>query len=182
MTALVLCPGYHPAALTAAAIAGLGLHSPAPLVFPAPAQPPYSGPALCDFLRDRLAPPAAAPPVIFVGFSAGVVGAVAASWLWSQQGGRVAAAIALDGWGVPDLTLGTIPLHRLSHDAFTHWSSALLGAGGESFWAEPAVEHLALWRSPQTVSGWWQVRPGWRSRCTAAEFLLHLLHRYGYCG
>ncbi|NJO19264.1 MAG: hypothetical protein HC838_03205, partial [Spirulinaceae cyanobacterium RM2_2_10] len=98
------------------------------------------------------------------------------SQLWQQRGGRVAALIAVDGWGVPDL--GATPLYRLSHDHFTHWSSALLGAGAAGFWAEPAVEHLQLWRSPQTISGWCEWRPGWRSRSTAADFLRQLLDQY----
>ncbi|MGB3188280.1 MAG: hypothetical protein WBB43_02490, partial [Limnoraphis sp.] len=65
----------------------------------------------------------------------------------------VKALIALDGWGVP--LGGNFPIYRISHDRFTHWSSALLGGGVESFYADPPVEHLDLWSSPQTARGWW---------------------------
>jgi hypothetical protein len=75
-------------------------------------------------------------PLLLIGFSAGVVGAIAAANLWQGQGRRVAAVIAVDGWGVPQV--GDFPLHRVSHDYFTHWSSAVLGAGADSFYADPA--------------------------------------------
>ncbi|UBF26093.1 hypothetical protein K9N68_31945 [Kovacikia minuta CCNUW1] len=91
-------------------------------------------------------------PLVFIGFSAGVVGAIAAAWGWQLLGGAVQAFIAVDGWGVP--LGGTFPIYRISHDSFTHWSSALLGAGETSFYADPAVDHLVLWRSPQAVKGW----------------------------
>ncbi|MCU0568633.1 MAG: hypothetical protein MUF49_18805 [Oculatellaceae cyanobacterium Prado106] len=91
-------------------------------------------------------------PLFFVGFSAGVVGAIGAARLWHQWGGQVQGLAAFDGWGVP--LWGDFPIYRISHDAFTHWSSALLGAGQASFYAEPPVSHLALWRSPETVQGW----------------------------
>ena len=177
MVALVLCPGYHPPAFTAAFAQGLGLEPQGWLASPAPQLPPYSGAALCEFLRDRLGPPPQAPPLFLIAFSAGVVGAMTGRWLWQRQGGRVVALAALDGWGVPDLGLG--PLHRLSHDWLTHWSSALLGPGGVSFWAAPAVAHADLWRSPQTVTGWCQERPGWRSPTTAAAFLRDRVTQYG---
>ncbi|NJK99545.1 MAG: hypothetical protein HC910_02895 [Spirulinaceae cyanobacterium SM2_1_0] len=176
MVALVLCSGYHPAAFTGEFVRGLGLAPQRLMIFPTEEQSPHSGSALYDCLCDRLALPAQAPPLLFIAFSAGVVAAVAGSQLWQQRGGRVAALIAVDGWGVPDL--GATPLYRLSHDHFTHWSSALLGAGAAGFWAEPAVEHLQLWRSPQTISGWCEWRPGWRSRSTAADFLRQLLDQY----
>ncbi|NES72229.1 MAG: hypothetical protein F6K24_47060, partial [Okeania sp. SIO2D1] len=48
-----------------------------------------------------------------------------------------------------------------------------------SFYAEPAVTHLELWRSPATTQGWWTSHPGLRSRCSAAEFLIMLCQDYG---
>lgn len=118
-------------------------------------------------------------PVLFIGFSAGVVGAIGAAWSWQFLGGRVKAFIALDGWGVP--LWGDFPIHRLSHDRFTHWSSAMLGSGADNFYAEPPVEHLDLWRSPQNSLGWWVnsnkgAQPS--SYLSAAEFLIMLLNRY----
>ncbi|NJK53546.1 MAG: hypothetical protein HC936_13370 [Leptolyngbyaceae cyanobacterium SU_3_3] len=59
----------------------------------------------------------------------------------------------MDGWGVP--LGGDFPIYRVSHDRFTHWSSAWWVAGLDSFYADPAVAHLDLWRSPQTVQGRW---------------------------
>lgn len=85
------------------------------------------------------------------------------------------ALIAVDGWGVP--LSGNFPIHRLSHDYFTHWSSALLGSGDDSFYSDPAVEHLAIWRSPHTCQGWW-VQGGKRTFTTAAQFINELGQRY----
>ncbi|MHC0062442.1 hypothetical protein ACWATR_05875 [Nostoc sp. UIC 10890] len=119
-------------------------------------------------------------PVIFISFSAGVVGAIGAAHLWQLLGGRVKAFIAIDGWGVP--LQGNFPIHRMSHDYFTHWSSCLLGCGQNNFYAEPAVDHLSIWKSPQNVQGWWVdssigISPP-KGRLTAAEFLLMLLKHY----
>lgn len=151
-----------------------------------PVQDPYASLSafhILQFLLKHHGSPSTAAPVVFIGFSAGVVGAIGAAWGWQLLGGKVKAAIAVDGWGVP--LFGNFPCHRLSHDFFTHWSSALLGSGEDSFYADPAVEHLTLWRSPQTVSGWW-VKPvvgklQSQMRLTAAEFLTMLLERYGEC-
>jgi hypothetical protein len=97
-----------------------------------------------------------ASPITALGFSAGVVGLAGALTLWQQQGGKIATCFALDGWGMP---LVGLPICRLSHDYFTHWSSLPLGAGDVNFYAEPAVDHLSLWASPEEVIGW-QVN-GW---------------------
>jgi hypothetical protein len=123
--------------------------------------------------------------LVFLSFSAGVVGAIGAARTWQRLGGDVKAFIAVDGWGVP--LRDEFPLYRVSHDLWTHWSSALLGNGEVSFYADPAVAHLDLWRSPQTTRGWqlWdEVRSPSRSSCTAqrrttaAAFLLDLLDRH----
>lgn len=119
-------------------------------------------------------------PIIFISFSAGVVGAIGAACLWQLLGGRVKAFIAIDGWGVP--LQGNFPIHRMSHDYFTHWSSCLLGSGQNNFYAQPAVDHLSMWKSPQTVQGWWVdssigIFPP-KGDLTASEFLLMLLKRY----
>jgi hypothetical protein len=115
-------------------------------------------------------------PLLFISFSAGVVGAIAAAQMWQGLGGQVRAFLALDGWGVP--LWGSFPIHRVSHDAFTHWSSALLGGGSESFYADPAVSHLDLWRAPQTARGW-QIQNTGKTATTAAEFVGCLLRWYG---
>lgn len=113
-----------------------------------------------------------ADPLVFIGFSAGVVGAIAAAWAWQRQGGTIRAFMALDGWGVP--LAGSFPIYRFSHDAFTHWSSQPLGIGQQPFYADPGVAHLDLWRSPHQVWGW-RVYPSHRVRMTAAEALCRSL-------
>jgi len=183
-------------------LAGLIQCPPSLQIFPSDRYPAYSPQHLLSFLQTgdhaelRLAPvkPSMSAavnqhgPLLFIAFSAGVVGAIAAARQWQRWGGQVKALLALDGWGVP--LYGGFPIHRLSHDHFTHWSSALLGGGPESFYAEPAVPHQELWRSPHCVQGWWvQSEPqGWLPRqpldqtrqfTTAAEAMHHWLIRYG---
>ena len=184
---VVICPGIHDEALTQGFVLGLQLllsNSSTPenseniLIFPGKEILALSGLHIVQFLREHLSDRLKSP-VIFIGFSAGVVGAIGAAWEWQLLGGNVKALIAIDGWGVP--LFGNFPIHRISHDYFTHWSSSLLGSGQDSFYADPPVDHLDLWRSPQTAQGWWvhsfmELPP---QRMTAAEFLHMLLERYG---
>jgi hypothetical protein len=107
-----------------------------------------------------------------IGFSAGVVNAIALAHYWQAQGVIIKALLALDGWGVP--LIGNFPIYRLSHDYFTHWSSCLLGSGQENFYADPPVDHLSLWSSPGRVTGW-SVRENFRQRTTALTFLSNRL-------
>lgn len=186
---IVICPGIHDSALTSAFLAGVTSQlqpyqtwRTEPLVLPTQTYPAFSSPHILSFLHDRLSltPDDATKPLalVLIGFSAGVVGAIGAAWGWQAIGGRVKALIALDGWGVP--LVGNFAIHRLSHDHFTHWSSGLLGQGRESFYADPAIEHLDLWRSPQAAWGWQistQNLPN-LVRTTAAQFLTDLLHHY----
>ncbi|KAM3109174.1 hypothetical protein [Phormidesmis sp. 146-33] len=160
---VVICPGMHSPALTENFMNGLrslqdtrqgslqaeGLHYlEQSVTFPIEKLPAYSPLHLLEFLA-----PLSGDPLLFIAFSAGVVGAIGAARLWQKRGGTVKALIALDGWGVP--LEANFPIHRASHDYFTHWSSALLGNGLDSFYADPGVGHLDLWRSPQTISGHW---------------------------
>lgn len=187
---LVICPGVHEFTLTRSFLAGLQENyvvrdfqnskvaetlgqSTDLQIFPAQELPPYSPLHVLQFLQQHCALDI---PLILIGFSAGGVGAMGAAWSWQQQGGIIKALILADGWGVP--VLGDFPVHRLSHDRFTHWSSSWLGAGETSFYAEPAVEHLDLWRSPQTAWGWC-VFENQSRRTTAAEFMKELLSHYG---
>ncbi|EAW34737.1 hypothetical protein [Lyngbya sp. PCC 8106] len=173
--AVVICPGIHDPMLTESFLSQLfgdwrsRFQSGNLFVFPTQDYPAYSGIDIFNYLCSVTQSPAPFPPangsfgqndvklpklpIIFICFSAGVVGAIAAAWMWQQAGGQVKALIALDGWGVP--LGGNFPIYRISHDRFTHWSSALLGGGVESFYADPPVEHLDLWSSPQTARGWW---------------------------
>ena len=187
---LVICPGIHDPKLTDRFLEGLSevwgdaeprqnTQTSYPVkIFPAHKHPPFSALDIFHFLCCQ---ELAGESLVFVSFSAGVVGAIGAAWMWQQIGCKVAAFIALDGWGVP--LGGTFPIHRISHDSFTHWSSAILGDGGDGFYADPPVEHLDLWREPQTVKGW-QIsqiadRIETTKPATAATFLVHLLKQYG---
>lgn len=187
---IVICPGIHKSVITESFVQELRyLLSTNPnfkdsgniLIFPAENYAALSTFHILEFLSNYFDNPQATSPLLFISFSAGVVGAIGAAWGWQFLGGEVKAFIALDGWGVP--LIGNFPIHRLSHDYFTYWSAALLGSGADSFYADPPVEHLEMWRSPQSVQGWW-VRPlieqtQVRSRLTAAEFLTMLIERYG---
>ncbi|MDX2098327.1 MAG: hypothetical protein SFW36_11170 [Leptolyngbyaceae cyanobacterium bins.59] len=184
---LVICPGVHSPALTQAFLIGLDLSASEALsprlIFPAHQQPSYSPVHLLQFLNEHLAeqswsfPKPSSVPLTFLAFSAGVVGAIGAAWAWQQQGGQVRALIAIDGWGVP--LGGNFPIHRLSHDEFTHQSSVLLGGGDlDCFYADPPVPHLELWRSPQTIQGRKTPCADLAPSLTAATFLQSLLRRY----
>ncbi len=191
----IVCPGIHDSKLTESFVeqllsqlekkAASHCQSENILIFPGRDRPVYSPLHVWQFVRDNLdgsdGPREERSPLIFIGFSAGVVGAIGAARQWQRSGGCVAAFFALDGWGVP--LYGDFPIYRLSHDYFTHWSSALLGGGiGDSFYAEPEVEHLDLWREPQTVRGWWNRPSGEglpsQTPTTAVLFLATLIERH----
>lgn len=170
---IVICPGMHSSKLTEEFVASLNRPEEEFLIFPGDRSPVYSPQHILEFLQSCTP---RSTPLIFIGFSAGVVGAIAAANRWHTQGGISRSLIAIDGWGVP--LFGNFPLHRLSHDYFTHWSSALLGSGTDSFYADPPVEHLDLWRSPQTVIGQRVSSSNHSARLTAAAFLTTLLDHY----
>lgn len=183
---VLVCPGVHDLQATQEFLQGLqGVMVPLSLnwlIFPADCYPAYSAIHVGWFLVDQLS--SLHPqdwlnqPVAIISFSAGVVAAIATAWSWRLAGGKITALIAIDGWGVP--LGGDFPIHRLSHDYFTHWSSALLGAGQDAFYAEPAVDHLNLWRSPETTQGWWlsSILQTASQPITAAGFIAALLARY----
>lgn len=190
---VVICPGMNDAGLTQSFLANAGITPQDCLIFPTDCYPAYSTVHLLNYLRHQFSNPLHANrsltsvthiPLTFLAFSAGVVAALGAAWVWRALGGQVSALIALDGWGVP--LVGDFPIYRLSHDRFTHWSSALLGMGQESFYAEPAVPHLELWRSPHTTQGYHVGSPVLpmldgqmaMTRTTAAEFVRLLLTRH----
>ncbi len=153
---ILIYPGIHPVALTERFIAALGLSNDSDdteyAVFPTDVDPPYSGFHCRQFMGEVLS--AQVPqdnPVSIIAFSAGVVGAIAAAQYWHPRGIAIAHFIAIDGWGVP--LAAEFPIYRISHDHFTHWSSALLGAGQVNFYADPAVDHLELWQAPDQAIG-----------------------------
>ncbi|QKQ75388.1 hypothetical protein [Nostoc sp. TCL240-02] len=201
---IIICPGIHEPELTESFRVGLldlvsngaiAHNPPNILVYPGKDVLVLSAFHILQFLRVSVAhrryglTDSLKSPIIFISFSAGVVGAIGAAHLWQLLGGSVKAFIAIDGWGVP--LQGNFPIHRMSHDYFTHWSSCLLGCGQNNFYAQPAVDHLSMWRclteSPsestsQAVQGCWvdssiEISPP-KGRLTAGEFLLMLLKRY----
>lgn len=183
-SAIALCPGFHPPDLTQSFcqhLDGLGLPTQKHLVFPSDRAAPYDSLAVLRFLHEHLSRDHPqdwlTTPITLIGFSAGAVAAMGAALMLEGLGGTVQTVFLLDGWGVP--IAGHFPTHRLSHDRFTHWSSTLLGAGQDSFYAEPAVDHLALWRSPHIVQGFWvKPMPTRPSPTTALDFLAHWLQYY----
>ncbi|MFB2923445.1 MULTISPECIES: hypothetical protein [Aerosakkonema] len=195
---VIICPGIHEPDLTKSFADGLlwrssgnlsnGRATENILIFPIQEYPAYSAFHILQFLGNSGIYPldgnSSPVPLVFISFSAGVVGAIGAAWMWQALTGNVKAFIALDGWGVP--LGGNFPIHRLSHDYFTHWSSAVLGTGEDNFYADPEVRHLELWRSPQTTIGWWIHsecgKSEQRKSLSAAQFLTMLLERYGEIG
>jgi hypothetical protein len=179
---IVICPGIHAPQLTQEFVQGLNETASDTYKFLIYPNHDYAvlSPHLLQFLQTQLGNPHWRSPVVFIAFSAGVVGAILAANTWQSLGGQVLALIAIDGWGVP--LFGNFPLHRLSHDYFTHWSSAMLGTGSHNFYAEPAVEHLTLWRSPQHVSGCYTKDAQTLTHLSAAEFLIMLLEQYREVG
>ncbi len=163
-----ICPGFHDARLTEQWVRSL----------PSFTQPhtftgfPADLIAVHRWLTQTIGEPANAQPLVAVGFSAGVVGMAGALGLWQQQGGKVARFFAIDGWGMP---LVGLPVCRLSHDEFTHWSSLPLGSGKVNFYADPPVDHLAMWGQSEQVVGWqvseWQSGKATGMAMTARVFL-----------
>jgi hypothetical protein len=185
---IIICPGIHEPELTESFIQGC-LHQSGKsfsnqkqvdiLIFPEQGYLTLSAFHILHFLDNRLGNKLKLP-LIFICFSAGVIGGIGAATAWQLLGGHIQAFIAIDGWGVP--LVGNFPIHRLSHDHYTHWTSAYLGMGENNFYAEPAVDHLTMWQSPQSVQGQW-VNPSVgfsppKNYLSASEFLNFLLQRY----
>ncbi|WP_017317753.1 hypothetical protein [Mastigocladopsis repens] len=185
---IIICPGIHETFLTQCFVSGWleqvvdsakSQNSANLLIYRGEGGLALSAFHILQFLHNHLHNRIESP-VVFISFSAGVVGAILAAHKWQEFGGQVKAFIAIDGWGVP--LWGNFPIHRMSHDYFTHWSSSLLGSGQNNFYADPPVNHLEMWRSPQTVEGYWvdsifgESPP--KERLSAAEFLHLLLKRY----
>jgi hypothetical protein len=157
---IVICPGIHEPSLTENFISKCLFSASESLeaekhgkilIFPGHGLLALSSLHILHFLSHGLQDDPKSP-IILISFSAGVLGAMGAACAWQILGGKIKAFIAIDGWGVP--LWGDFPIHRLSHDYFTHWSSSLLGGGHRNFYAEPPVEHLSMWRWPELVKGW----------------------------
>jgi hypothetical protein len=168
---IIICPGFHSPQLTEDFITAMGWRQPGKLgqsflVIPKTILP-YNFSEIHQWLSQQFEP--SQTPLYFIGFSAGVVGAMETALSWQQQGGTVQGLIAIDGWGVP--LFGSFPLYRLSHDWFTHITSQFLGKGQRDFYCSPAVSHLALWQSPDKAWGWQEIKLGCRVYCSAAKMI-----------
>ncbi|MEM0980725.1 MAG: hypothetical protein AAGH78_10665 [Cyanobacteria bacterium P01_H01_bin.58] len=175
---VIICPGMHPKTWTDSFLAQLDAVYPAQasdrVVFNHSSGMQWSAYALRAYLTAY----AITPPIILIAFSAGCIAASGMAQYWEQRGYPIAGLIAVDGWGAP--TVGKFRAYRLSHDAFTHDSSAWLGRGEVSFYADPSVAHAQLWRYPAAV--WGQQMgdfnsPGgdMRMQATALQFLHNCL-------
>lgn len=176
MTALILCPGMHDPQWTAflqdQLSQGRLWRAGQYYCFPHHPRQAWSAHALGRWLEKTVA---LGTPLVFLGFSAGCVGAIATAWGCQRQGNYpVKAVIALDGWGVP--LAGAFATYRLSHDRYTHLTGGFWGVGDRAFYAEPAVPHPRLWQAPQQVWGW---SGGVKKEyLTALQFLERCLGQY----
>ena len=164
---IIIIPGIHSPELSDRFIQSTKLQC---LVLPTDRYSPYSAIAVYQWLeKQRLSK---SQPLSFIAFSAGVVGGIGAAIAWQFQGGKIHSFVAFDGWGMP--LVGNFAIYRISHDYFTHWSSGILG-GVEGFYADPAVGHLDLWRSPEQCQGWSTISFGLKTRCSLTDYLENIL-------
>ena len=158
-TLFVICGGIHPFEYTQSFVSHLtenipSIRSENLCIIPTTEIPPYDVVKIEQYLQEEYGQPTHNLELILIGFSAGVVGCIGAGRLWYRKGGIVKCLLAFDGWGVP--LMADFPCYRLSHDYFTHVTSQFLGGENQSFYAQPAVSHLDLWRSISSVQGYWQ--------------------------
>ncbi|MEM6612788.1 MAG: hypothetical protein AAF652_11160 [Cyanobacteria bacterium P01_C01_bin.72] len=169
---IVICPGIHPPEMTTQFVQGIKSKVRQNcLVLPTEEYLPYSAIAILEWLEQQNL--VKTETLAWIGFSAGVVGSFGAAWGWQLRGGKVSCLIAIDGWGMP--LVANFPIYRVSHDFFTHWSSGILGAGEQGFYAEPEVTHQEIWRSPDTCQGWQIISRGLRTRVLLSDYLGDLL-------
>ena len=142
------------------------------LILPTDKYLPYDALSIYQWLEQARSP---SQPMSFITFSAGVVGGIGAALAWQLRGGQVQSFIAFDGWGMP--LVGSFPIYRVSHDRFTDWSSGILGGGTGSFYADPTVSHLDLWRSPNICLGWRYLAYGLKTRCSLIDYLQNILSK-----
>ena len=175
MKKIVIIPGIHSATLTTSFVEGMQniIGAGNYLILPTERYAPYDAVAIARWLKQYYPSPQDAPTLSFIAFSAGVVGSIIAANQWQLQGGKIDSFVAFDGWGMP--LLGNFPIYRVSHDRFTHFTSIMLGGGKQSFFADPQVEHLAIWRSPNSCWGWQTIGLGLKTRCSLVEYLQYVM-------
>ena len=176
MKEIAIIPGIHSATLTSSFIEGMQnvFEERNYLILPTEQYAPYNARAIEQWLKQYYPSPQDAPSLSFISFSAGFVGSIIAANKWQLQGGKIDSFIAFDGWGM--LLVGNFPIYRVSHDRFTHYTSAILGGGKQGFFANPEVEHLEIWRSPNTCWGWQIISSGLKTRCLLSNYLQNVLN------
>ena len=175
---VIICPGIHQTQLTDRFFKSLfgndlnnltSSNNSKYLIFSTESFPAYSPFHIYQWL-DK--PEITSEELFFICFSAGVVGGIGAALALRLKQVKIKGFVAVDGWGVP--LLGDFPIYRFSHDYFTHWSSAFLGAGKEAFYCDPPVPHLTLWERPEACTGWIVRRDGaieTKIKSSAKEYL-----------
>lgn len=170
--ALVIIPGIHTTELTISFVQSIQDRMQQEyFILPTKQYIPYSARAVEQWLQQQQFNQT--EPLSFIAFSAGVVGGFGAALAWQLQGGKIHSFVAFDGWGMP--LYGQFPIYRISHDYFTHWSSGILGGGERGFYADPEVEHLELWRSPDKCRGWQTIGRGLQTRGFLVDYLQEVL-------
>lgn len=192
---IYICPGFHPPALTRSFLAALMHDRPVSWAWSTcgvmPSYlPPYSPYHVLQSLEQHLSHFQAfspdspespdSPAIVWIGFSAGVVGALGAAQEWQARGRTVLGLIAVDSWGLP--LRADFPIYSLSRDwakptnnSLAEWITRYFMPDLPHFYAEPPVDHLFLWGSPHQVQGWSQDYSGLRQRTTATRFILDCL-------
>ena len=175
MKKIAIIPGIHSVMLTTNFVEGMRnvLDKSNCLILPTEQYVPYNAWAIEQWLKEQYPSPKDAPVLSFISFSAGVVGSIIAANKWQLQGGKIDSFVAFDGWGMP--LVGNFPIYRVSHDRFTHYTSAILGGGKQGFFADPEVEHLEIWRSPNCW-GWHVIGSGLKTRCLLSDYLQNVLN------
>ncbi len=166
---LLICSGYHSVDLNHAFLqALLGVITPDRLwvlpIWAAPQALPWllsPNAPQCDRLLHVIA------------FSAGVVVAYPLLKAWQGMGGT-SRLVAVDGWGMP--LVGNLVIYRMSHDWWTHQTTYFPTPDQSQgyFYANPAVDHLTLWQSPQSTQGIGSISQSGGSM-TALEFIYSVL-------
>jgi hypothetical protein len=197
-TKLYICPGIHQPSLTQSFLNGLrqtwgSAWSDRLILGVLPATvPPYAPRLVLDHFEACLGNRAQGlgsrgegvgnrgDGLVWIGFSAGVVGALLAARQWHRQGHPVQALIAVDGWGVP--LWADFPVYSLSPDRLAYETTRGLRSKHSHFYADPPVSHLALWEQPQKAIGWVECPGGKSLRLTAAEYIERIYSKGGLVG
>jgi len=180
---LIICGGIHPIELTNSFMDSWDNFSnqnylPNHRIFPTNKYPAYDCKQILQYIVEQQIN-SQSDSLIFLAFSAGVVGAIGAARLWQRQGGKVKGFFAFDGWGVP--LIADFPIHCFSHDQFTHHTSAFWVKNQDHFSVYPKVSHQDMWRSPFNLNGYWHKKNNEKIICKGGVFIDFWLRQYLLC-